>query len=154
MTKTEIEHALAECAAQVLERMFFVCIHRENEPTASEVDSEWICEVGFAGEPSGHLGLGIGRKAASLIAADFLGEDQASLSGLQIGQVVCELANMVCGAVLSRIESGTTFRLDSPRLLPAWRSSGADAAVRLVIPEAGILNVIFSAERPVCPMSA
>ena len=34
----------------------------------------------------------------------------------QIGQVVCELTNMLCGSVLSRIEKDTLFDLSSPRL--------------------------------------
>ena len=51
------------------------------------------------------------------IAADFLGEDAESLTPQQSTDVTLELANMICGAVLSRIESSATFRLGAPHIV-------------------------------------
>ena len=53
---------------------------------------------------------------AKAVAADFLGEDPESLSDRQSTEVTLELANMICGAVLSRIESSATFRLGTPQI--------------------------------------
>jgi CheY-specific phosphatase CheX len=154
VTKTELECALAESTAAVLERMFFVQALDETAPAAPEADSDLICGVNFIGDPSGRLALRVSLGAARSMAADFLGEDEGGLSGFQVGQVVCELANIICGSVLSRIESGTTFQLDCPRLLSGWESFGGDAAVHSVALDAGVLAVVFATERPVCPRAA
>jgi hypothetical protein len=53
------------------------------------------------------------------MAAAFLGLDEAAPSEAQIQEVVCELANMVCGSALSRLEENTRFDLSSPELRPA-----------------------------------
>jgi len=154
VTRTELETSVNECTAQVLERMFFLRAHGETESPAFLAHSGVVCEVNFDGSPSGRLAIWVSLQAAWFIAANFLGKDSGELAELEVSQVVCELANMICGAVLSRIESGTTFSLGSPRLLSGWNPSGADALVRLAIPDAGDLAVILSIERPVCPMSA
>jgi CheY-specific phosphatase CheX len=151
VTKTELRHALEECTATVLEKMFFVQPVDAGAPAFAGSDSDLICAVEFGGDPSGRLALRVSIGAARSIAADFLGEDEGAISGFQVGQVICELANIICGSVLSRIEGGTTFRLDSPRLLSTWKSSCADATVHSVVLETGVLAVEFSTERPVCP---
>ena len=154
MTNTELEPALAECTAEVLEQMFFVQALEEAAPTTAEADTDVICRVDFTGDPSGCLALRVSVGAARTIAADFLGEDEAGLSAFQVGQVVCELANIICGSVLSRIESRTTFRLDSPHLLSIWEKPGGDATVHSVTLDAGVLKVVLATERPVCPRAA
>ena len=154
MNKTELEFALAECTADVLEQMFFVQAREEAAPATPEADSDLICKMNFTGDPSGCLALRVSLGAARTIAADFLGEDEAGLSAFQVGQVVCELANIICGSVLSRMESGTTFRLDSPHLLSVWEKSGGDATVHSVPLDTGVLTVVFATERPVCPRAA
>ena len=154
MNKTELACALAECSAQVLEKMFFVQPSGEAAPPAPEADTDLIYGVDFTGDPSGHLALRVGVGAARTVAADFLGEDEGQLSDFQVGQVVGELANMICGSLLSRIESGTTFRLDSPKPLSAWKTAGGDAVVHSLILAAGVLTGECSTERPVCPMGA
>ena len=64
----------------------------------------------------------LARAAANAIAADFLGEDAESLTAQQSTDVTLELANMICGAVLSRIESSATFRLGAPQIRDRSRS--------------------------------
>jgi chemotaxis protein CheY-P-specific phosphatase CheC len=94
VTETTIRAALAGAVADVLENMFF----REAPAEATER---------------------LPREAANAIAADFLGEDTESITAQQSTDVTLELGNMICGAVLSRIESSATFRLDTPRVLLA-----------------------------------
>jgi chemotaxis protein CheY-P-specific phosphatase CheC len=74
--------------------------------------------VRFEGHPSGALSIAMDARLARGIAEDFLGVQDIAFQ--QVEDVVRELANITCGAVLSRIESECTFRLDSPR-------SGMDA---------------------------
>jgi CheY-specific phosphatase CheX len=154
VSKTELENALANCTETVLEQMFFVHALQAAATAVTAADSDLICGVEFDGDPSGRLALRLDRGAARSIAADFLGEEEDRLSDSRIHQVVCELANIICGSVLSRIESGTTFRLDSPRLLPSWQGAAGNAVVHSVMLDTGALTVEFSTERPVCPLGA
>lgn len=119
-----LEQGLRDAVAEVLEKMFFIRILED--PQAADVvpacamDSrpapEITVRVNFHGQPSGRLSLHLNCNAAQSIAGDFLGEEERGLEQRQIEEVVCELANMICGAVLSRVESTATFRLDSPAI--------------------------------------
>ncbi len=99
----------------VLEKMFFIqCL---GDPCEFAPQPEVIAHLKFEGDPSGSLTLRVTAGAARSVAADFLGAEEQDLSKEQIGDVVCELANMICGSVLSRVESSTTFRLASPEIV-------------------------------------
>ena len=96
--------------------MFFLdTLGEAGEPPAG-ADTVAV-HLSFGGDPAGCFEMRVARPAATAIAADFLGEDAGSLSPQQSADVTLELANMICGAVLSRIESSATFRLGAPRLV-------------------------------------
>lgn len=148
MTETELEHVLARCTETVLEQMFFVRALNESIPAP---DAELSVEVRFAGEPSGRLLLRISSSAARLIAGDFLGEDESGLSEQQVAEVICELANIICGSVLSQVGTETTFRLDAPHLEHGPSVLDPNAVVDSVALDNGNLLIAFSAERQLCP---
>jgi CheY-specific phosphatase CheX len=100
---------------EVLEKMFFIRGIGESETIAPE--NEVVAHLTFEGDPPGALTLRVTTSVARSIAADFLGAEEADLGNREIGEVVCELANMICGSVLSRVESASTFRLASPRIV-------------------------------------
>jgi CheY-specific phosphatase CheX len=100
---------------EVLEKMFF--IEAGDGGPASDAAPGMLVKVAFDGDPPGVFRMSLARAAAAHIAADFLGEDADSLNANQIDEVAKELANMICGAVLSRIESRATFRLSAPALV-------------------------------------
>lgn len=95
--------------------MFFIRSVETGQESAPE--PEIVAHLTFKGEPSGSLTLSVAAGAARSVAADFLGEEEPALSEQQIGEVVCELANMICGSVLSRVESAITFQLATPRIV-------------------------------------
>ncbi|MGE5567996.1 MAG: chemotaxis protein CheX [Rhodospirillales bacterium] len=106
---------LLAAARQVLETMFFTSIvgERPGPPDGPVV----AARVSFEGDPSGSFGLKLSAGAARAIAANFLGvENDEEVTAAQTGEVICELANMVCGAILSRVESGSTFQIAHPQL--------------------------------------
>jgi CheY-specific phosphatase CheX len=110
-----LQQALQESTEEVLEKMFFIqCL---GEPLGSESETEIVAHLTFEGDPSGALTLAVTANAARSVAADFLAAEEPDLSEQEIGEVVCELANMICGSVLSRVESSATFRLGSPRIV-------------------------------------
>ena len=117
MIEPTLENALAECTGEVLEQMFFARPLDDSAKSDSGGGTQLIAEVNFDGDPSGHLTLSASARAARSIAADFLAEDEPALSEHQVGEVLCELANIICGSVLTKVESRTHFRLDSPRLI-------------------------------------
>ncbi len=118
MSEQDHSGILRDAAAQVLETMFFTSIlgERDAPPENPAVDAR----VSFRGAPSGRFGVRLSGDAARSIAGNFLGaEDESELTAAQIDEVVCEMANMICGAVLSRIESDSSFDIAKPELAPA-----------------------------------
>jgi CheY-specific phosphatase CheX len=107
---------------EVLEKMFFIqCL---GEPREFSPEPEVVAHLRFEGDPSGSLTLRVTAGAARSVSADFMGAEEQDLSEQQIGDVVCELANMICGSVLSRVESATDFRLATPQIVT--RSNSQD----------------------------
>jgi CheY-specific phosphatase CheX len=113
------EQMLSTAAEQVLETMFFTAVYGpapEGEPADTP---RFAARLGFEGTPSGALTIGISQPAAHTLAGNFLAvEEEEGLTDAQVGGVVCELANMICGALLSRVEGEEHFRLSSPELVP------------------------------------
>lgn len=154
MNDTLLHSALQESVDEVLEKMFFVRSFGDAQDTAGE--QEFIARLSFVGEPSGWLVLCVTDQAARSVASDFLGEDDGDLSEHQIGEVICELANMICGSVLSRVERNASFHLAAPQLVPVGSQcfgnpvvgGEATATTHFVEIGNGRLKVLFQTERP------
>ncbi len=111
-----LQFVLQQSVEDVLEKMFFIRSLGDAEEGPGLPEGEVTAHLSFDGEPSGSLTLRVTREAARSISADFLGAEEEDLNEQQVGEVVCELANMICGSVLSRVESAVTFRLAQPEL--------------------------------------
>lgn len=107
---------LAEAAQQVLQTMFFVAPMGEVPPGTPAPAEPWeAARLTFRGEPSGAFAVSVSEAAARTMAANFLGiEREGDLSTLEVSDVVSELANMICGSVLSRLETESEFELGTP----------------------------------------
>jgi hypothetical protein len=140
--------------ADVLESMFFREAPAEIPEMAADQDAMTV-HVTFEGDPPGCFRMRLARTAANAIAADFLGEDAGSVSRQQSTDVALELGNMICGAVLSRIESSATFRLGSPRVLAAGIDETLPAGAILYTVETGSgpLTVGIGMETRTCPQT-
>lgn len=154
MIEHAIHQALADSAREVLEKMFFVDLpdgaaYAGPGPGPAGIAAQVI----FDGDPPGSLRLDLDMAVAQSVAADFLNEDQAELTPEQIKDVVCELANMICGSVLSRIESSATFRLAKPQI--AVEHTPCPATFLGASFQAGMgdgaLRAEIRMERPLCP---
>jgi CheY-specific phosphatase CheX len=147
-----LAQVLARCTEEVLEQMFFVRPVSDPDAGDSPACPHIVADVDFAGEPPGHLILSVSTQAARSIAADFLAEEEGVLSQQQVEEVVCELANIICGSVLTRLGSRTLFRIGSPRLVAQTRSTGSQpAAIQSLHIWNGNLTVAMSTETPICP---
>lgn len=110
--------ALWLTAEEVLEKMFFACVCGPAPDAECSAEPCLIAHVAFQGRPCGALTVSISRPAALTLAANFLavGDDE-SPSDAQVAAVVCELTNMICGCLLTKVESDDCFRLSAPAVL-------------------------------------
>jgi CheY-specific phosphatase CheX len=145
--------ALRDSVNEVLEKMFFLDAledqsAKENAGAADEI----AAQVSFQGDPAGSLALRVTSPAARRIAADFLGSDEEEVSGRQTADVVCELANMICGSLLSRVESATAFHLGPPQIVTPSenRVTGAGPTQYAVELPNGTLTVLVTIGTPTC----
>jgi hypothetical protein len=151
MPDSAIRSALDEAVKAVLERMFFIAAGDPLSPGAAAEPSVQV-RLTFEGEPSGSLHLRVALPAARSISADFLGIERAEVSEQQIGEVVCELANMICGSLLSRTDSSATFRLGAPAIVPdvLLFDDPSNSTVCSLDTGSGALTAILTTESPAC----
>ena len=116
MAVSELDQMLADSAAAVLENMFFTTPTGDADP-AENPQGPWMsARLSFHGNPSGRFGIRTPLETGRKIAASFLGVEEDTVTESQAGEVICELANMLCGSVLSRLEEGIRFELSHPEL--------------------------------------
>jgi hypothetical protein len=147
MGPNEVQAVLVLAVEEILEIMYFQTVLASAEGTAPpNADSDGpslTAEVRFQGNRSGRFRVGVPIKLARLLGAAFLGRDEAEVSDSDAAEVVCELANMICGSVLSRLERQATFEITHPVLIPPEQgvSFEGDSASRWFDLEDGMLAV-------------
>lgn len=155
MPEPAVLPALDTAIRDVLERMFFVEVVGDSVPPVSAALPAIEACLPFEGDPPGYFTLAVTTAAARPIAADFLGVDETEVTDQQVEAVVSELANMVCGSLLSQVESTATFRLGAPRILPAQDrpaslSGGTRRTVHSVEIAGGVVTASLTTESPAC----
>jgi len=115
MQISNLDQLVNASASEVLETMFFTGVLG----AATDLPSDPITtRLDFRGTPAGSFGLSFSHESSRQIAAGFLAEDEQDISQVQVNEVICELTNMLCGTLLSRIDSETSFDLSHPELAP------------------------------------
>jgi len=127
LTVDRLNAEIEGAAIEILETMFFEYAERVepgSDTNASATDI-WIGSgLQFRGEITGWFRARVSESAAIAIAHGFLGGEADDRS--EVEQVVCELTNVLCGLVLSRLEPALAFTLESPEVL----SDGDAASLR------------------------
>lgn len=127
MNAIEFKPWMEGAVSEVLESMCFISTEGDATDEDAILQSDWICScLDFRGEPSGTFGLAVPSATASAIAANFLGDDEAGPNDSQTAEVICELANMVCGSLLAHLDPKRTFDLSSPRPDPTGAQDISD----------------------------
>ena len=116
MPEQNFDQLISETVSAVLETMFFTIPvgHAELKVHAGDMEAR----LAFHGHPSGALDVRLSRSGARMLAGGFLGEEDETLTDTQLGQVTSELANMLCGSLVSKLEPEESFDLDPPELVP------------------------------------
>jgi CheY-specific phosphatase CheX len=149
--RAKLQKVLADSIAETLDAMFFTaCLTApEAEPAPQP---QLAAQVAFEGNPPGRLTLRMPALAARSLAANFLGEEENDLSERQVGDVLCELANMICGFVLSRVEGAAEFRLGAPRMVESGELDRPRGGVAHAVETGcGVLEASLEMEDPICP---
>lgn len=122
MTSEQLQATLQEATAEVLETMFFACIDgTEVDPPTDGLTAH----VEFHGSCSGKLGFSASVGASDMLAGGFsAGEEGPSTMSTQ--DVVNEFANIVCGAVLTRLDPRGEFYLTTTAGLGDVASASMD----------------------------
>ena len=129
MKPCDLAALVHECCSEVLGSMYFTALlelkQLESIPGPPACPAAPVCfSLQFTGDVSGRFGLHLEQVAARALAANFLGKDETDISPLEIGEVAGELANMLCGSLMSRVEGEHTFALSHPeadRPAPPYR---------------------------------
>ncbi|HWC98208.1 MAG TPA: chemotaxis protein CheX [Candidatus Sulfopaludibacter sp.] len=151
-----LQALLQQSIEEVLEKMFFIrSLAALGDNTVESQDGVMV-RLAFGGEAAGSLRMRVTAAMARSISADFLGLEESELTGNQVGEVICELANMICGSFLSRVACTAAFRIGAPQLIediefsnPASQESGS-AASHSVDTGEGSLTVWVNTEIPEC----
>lgn len=139
MKAVELAMLIPECCSEVLEAMYFTAvigaISAASAPQpapqlASSDDQALAFSLRFTGDISGCFGLRLHNGTARALAANFLGEDPSDISASDLSEVTGELANMLCGSLMSRVEGKHKFVLSHPE--PSHLSSCSNSANTLV----------------------
>jgi len=127
MKASEFAGLIHECCSEVLDSMFFTTVLGSVplETTVEDADELLAYSLQFGGDISGQFGLHLNRDTARILAANFLGAADADISCNDITEVIGELANILCGSVMSRVEGEHRFVLSHP-LAGSRTLSGAD----------------------------
>lgn len=143
MVEASIGPLLAEAAQEALETMFFAMPDTVSIDPRRPDGEVIAASLAFQGWPHGRFGLVVSTAAARTLAANFIGCDESDdIRPDQMTGVIGELANMICGGVLSKLESDASFDLGAPSaVLVGAEEPGADftagmpAICRLEVPE-------------------
>jgi CheY-specific phosphatase CheX len=114
----EFADVVVRVAAQVLETMFF------EEAVPTPCGHAWLrtavsVHVSFEGSHQGEFLLSVSPDTARSIASGFLGLDPEEMTGTQPGDVILELANILCGALMSTLWPDSALSLGTPELAAA-----------------------------------
>ncbi len=105
-----VSSAFTDATINVLETMFFTSV--TGDSTAADGRSALGAEVRFRGTTHGSMALSLPEESARNMAHAFLGvEPDEPLPPERVQEMVCELANMICGCALSHLGKGAAFDL-------------------------------------------
>jgi hypothetical protein len=147
MIDDAVRQLLSESAQQALQTMFFAAPEAISADAGRPRGEIIASRLRFLGAPCGAFGVAVSKPLARVLAANFFGVDDApELAPGQVMQVVGELTNIICRAVLSELETNSNFEIATPQPVEVPQSEpGPDfqsenpISCRLEMPEGAIV---------------
>jgi CheY-specific phosphatase CheX len=128
MTTLDLTQALSDSIPEILGTMFFSDVMEDCDDGAAAAES-LSASLSFHGPMTGDFRLRIDLPAARLLAASFLAEEEDALAPAQIEEAICELANMICGGALTRLQPDALYSLSHPEVMQAEDTGLSDDGV-------------------------
>lgn len=113
--------AVRGVTSEVLATMFF----EEAVPAAcghAWLSSAVSAHLSFDGSHCGEFLLSVSPDTARSIASGFLGLDPEEMAAAQTGEVILELANILCGTLISALWPESSLSLGTPELAASEHS--------------------------------
>jgi CheY-specific phosphatase CheX len=137
---SELENMLEAASYDVLETMcFFAVLGDADSMTCTE--EQITAKLLFHGDAAGEFRATLDYSAAWSIAANFMGEEPLDIELAHTQAVICELANMICGAVLSSYRKDGLFQMSTPEIASYEESQSSQAVSRVFELETGSMKV-------------
>ncbi len=155
-TLTSLAPLLESRCAEVLESMYFASVIETAPADEPLADAGLGFSLAFAGDLQGSFGVTLTPETARTLAANFLGDDEETLTPEAVAEVTGELANMLCGAVLSRVPSHDVFTLSHPEPVHSFALASEQASehhARTLQTDLGPISV-WIAVTPLTPPTA
>lgn len=111
---SDLNEVLGQVTEEVLEHMFFSGV--AGEPETPACGDRLCATVTFTGSSHGELGISMPASTAATLAAAFLGSEDEAVES-QVRAVAGEIANVVCGVVLARMNPDGQFSISSPAVM-------------------------------------
>lgn len=121
---------LEQAVSEVLETMFFLSVIREipGRPAGEAV----FVNLRFDGQRPGSFSVAVSRDAAIEMSGRFPGGEEEP-EGANPEEVVCELANVLCGSFLSLRERGAHWEIGEPACVAEFPEEEARRSFELEI---------------------
>ena len=115
MKPSDLTAFIAPSCEDVLDAMYFTSVlNITSAPLQSPGPNDYSFSLHFKGDLKGQFGVSCHPDTARTLAANFLGEEEDALAPIDTAEVIGELANMLCGSILSRTGCSNTFALSHP----------------------------------------
>lgn len=138
----DLARVSAQSVPEVLETMFFAAaVPGAGSGCGCE---NWSVAIPFRGAPSGVFTMRVDRPDAHAMASAFLGRDPEETGAEEDAFLACELANILCGSVLSRAEADGTFDLGAPLIGGEPSSDTPDYRADFLLDTGGALEIGFA----------
>jgi CheY-specific phosphatase CheX len=142
---SELENMLEAASYDVLETMCFFGVLGDADSLTS-TEEQITAKLFFEGEAVGEFRATLDYSAAWAIAANFMGEEPLDIELAHMQAVICELANMICGAVLSSYRKDGLFHLSTPEIADCEEVQSPKEVSRAFELETGSMKVSITLE--------
>jgi len=116
LNEPTLRQRAVEAAVEVLDTMFFELPADRPEDCDSPRPEDLCALTTFTGTAEGCFAVALEAHSLNRLSASFLGADEDEITEGLGSHVLCELANMLCGATLSRVDPNSHIVISTPRV--------------------------------------